>query len=333
MGNRQMKVLVTGAAGYIGQHTVLELSRQGYSVVGLDRVGGPGIVQADLTQLDQVKEALRPYHIGDVIHLAALTNIPDSQSDPAWYYWNNVSGSLNLLEVMRRRGIDRIVFASSSSVYGYPQQTVNRETLPIGEGHPRMPVNPYARSKLMFEYVLADCALVNEIKHVSLRYFNVAGCDLEGKVYNWGQEGSNLIPRVLEVALGIRPEIVINGGDYYTKDGTAVRDYVHVTDVARANVAAMESLGRREHRYAYNVGTGRGYSVREVIEACRRVTGHPIPESVGPRREGDPEKLVAVIEEARRGIAWDPRVGNLDPIVESAWHVARKTLEKEPGRI
>ncbi len=319
--NSDAYVLVTGGAGYIGSHTVKQLLRHGRKVVALDDLSAgrrelvlcDEFVEADLAELSSIRKAVADYQIGAVIHFAAYTAVGESVEDPEKYYRNNLVGGLNLLRAMRERGIRTFIFSSSAAVYGEPQD------IPIKEDHPTSPVNPYGRSKLMFEEILSDCGRAYALQHVSLRYFNAAGSDVEGEIGEWHEPETHLIPIVLEAAAGRRPHIEIYGSDYPTEDGTGVRDYIHVDDLARAHVAALKAVEDGYAAPVYNLGIGRGYTVRQVIEACRRVSGLDIPVIEGPRRPGDPPALVADPARAREELGWEPQFTELEPIVESAW--------------
>jgi len=332
----QEHILVTGGAGYIGSHTIKQLLARGRNVVALDNLSAghremvlcDELVVADITDVDVLRQVFSRYRIGAVMHFAAHTAVGESVEVPEKYYRNNIVGSLNLLRAMLERDVRTIIFSSSAAVYGEPRD------VPISEDHPTQPVNPYGRSKLMFEKMLYDCGDAYALRHVSLRYFNAAGSDEEGEIGERHDPESHLIPIVLEAAAGLRPHIEIYGTDYPTEDGTGVRDYIHVDDLARAHVAALEAV---EDGYAapiYNLGIGRGYTVRQVIETCRLLTGREIPVVEGPRRPGDPPALVADPSRAMRELDWQPRCTTLEPIIRSAWRwmqadrLARSDLER-----
>lgn len=314
-------ILITGGAGYIGSHTIKELLRDGREVVALDNLSAghrelvlcEEFVEGDLADAALLRRTLRRYPIQAVIHFAAHTSVPESVANPAKYYWNNVVCGLTLLGAMVEAGVQAIVFSSSAAVYGDPVR------VPIPEDHPTKPKNPYGRTKFIFEGVLRDYGVAHGLRHVSLRYFNAAGSDPEGEIGECHDPETHLIPIVLEVAVGKRREVQIFGTDYETKDGTAVRDYIHVTDLARAHVLALRALEEGCPAPAYNLGTGRGYTVREVVETCRRVTGREIPAVDAPRRAGDPAALVADPSRAVRDLGWEPQFTALNPIVETAW--------------
>lgn len=314
-------ILVTGGAGYIGSHTIKELLRDGREVVALDNlsVGHRELVlcrefvQADLSDVDALQRTFRRYPIEAVIHFAAHTSVPESVENPAKYYYNNVGCGLALLDAMVETGVKTIVFSSSAAVYGDPVR------VPIPEDHPTEPKNPYGRTKLVFEGILHDYGVAHGLRHVSLRYFNAAGSDPEGQIGECHDPETHLIPIVLEAAIGKRSQVQIFGTDYDTPDGTAVRDYIHVTDLARAHVLALRALEEGRAAPAYNLGTGRGHTVREVVEACRKSSRRAIRAVEAPRRAGDPAALVADPTRARRDLGWEPQFTTLEPIVETAW--------------
>jgi UDP-glucose-4-epimerase GalE len=314
-------VLVTGGAGYIGSHAAKALSRAGYLPVTLDNLSrghatavrwGP-FVQAgllDAAALDAVFAEHRPVA---VMHFAALSTVGESVADPGLYYSNNVAGTLGLLEAMRRAGCGRIVFSSTCATYGLP------ETLPITEATPQAPVNPYGASKLMVERILADAGAAYGLEHVALRYFNAAGADPEGEAGEAHDPETHLIPLALAAAAGQGAELAVFGDDYPTPDGTCIRDYIHVTDLARAHLLALERLRAGAPSRAYNLGNGRGFSVRAVIAAAAAVTGRPVPHRFAPRRPGDPPVLVADAALAAAELGWTPERAALETQIADAW--------------
>jgi len=314
-------ILVTGGAGYIGSHTAKELLKAGYQVVVIDDLSSghrefvltPHFVRADIRDRQALTEVFQKFPITAVMHFAALTSVPESVADPARYYEVNLWGTFQLLEAMRAFGVKLFVFSSSAAVYGDP------EKIPIPENHPTKPKSPYGKTKLMAEEMLADYAKAYDFRYVSLRYFNAAGSDPEGEIGEWHEPERHLIPIVLEAALGKRPYVEIYGTDYETPDGTGIRDYIHVSDLASAHVLALQYLEHGGKSDVFNLGIGRGYSVREVVEICRRVTGREIPVREAPRRPGDPAILVADPSKAERALGWKPRFTELAPIVETAW--------------
>jgi UDP-glucose 4-epimerase len=315
-----MNILVTGGAGYIGSHAARLLDRTGHQVWIYDNLctGHRGaalsgrLIEGELADRGKLESALRENRIDAVMHFAAFALVGESVIDPAKYYQNNVMASLTLLEAMRVAGVHRIVFSSTTATYGAP------EHVPITESTPQQPINPYGFCKLVIERALADYAHAYGFGYAALRYFNAAGAAPEGDLGEDHQPESHLIPIVLQVALGQRDQITIFGDDYPTPDGTCIRDYIHVDDLSTAHLKALDRLqaGKGLH---LNLGTGRGYSVREVIDTCRRITGHRIPAVVGPRRAGDPPRLVADASRARAELDWQPRCMELAPIVETAW--------------
>lgn len=315
-----MKVFVTGGAGYIGSHAVRLLSRAGHDVWVYDnlscghRAAVPDgrLIEGELMDRPRLVEAMRAKQIDAVMHFAAFAYVGESVTDPGRYYQNNVVASLNLLEAMREAGVGRIVFSSTTATYGVPQR------VPITEDEPQRPINPYGFGKLVIERALADYAAAYGLRYAALRYFNAAGASPDGDLGEDHRPETHLIPLVLEVALGKRPHVTIFGDDYPTPDGTCIRDYVHVDDLGAAHVAALEKLAESA-ALQLNLGTGRGYSVREVIEACRRITGHAIPTKPGPRRAGDPPELVADARRAGQVLGWRPQYADIESIVRTAW--------------
>jgi UDP-glucose 4-epimerase len=315
-----MKVLVTGGAGYIGSHAVRALLNAKHEVWVYDNlsyghraavVGAP-LIEGDLHERDKLEAVLRANHIEAVMHFAAFALVGESVVDPAIYYGNNVLGTYHLLEAMRAVGVKNIVFSSTTATYGQPL------VVPIAETTPQAPINPYGFSKLVVEHMLDDYARAYDLSFVALRYFNAAGASPAGDIGEDHTPETHLIPIVLQVALGQRAQITIFGDDYPTPDGTCIRDYIHVDDLADAHVRSLAHL-QLGQGLKLNLGTGRGYSNREVVEACRRVTGHPIPAEMGPRRPGDPAELVADASLARRAFGWQPHYTTIDAIVATAW--------------
>ncbi len=315
-----MKVLLTGGAGFIGSHLVRTLQRAGHTPVVLDNlckghpdaIGETELIVADLADRQAVATALREHAIDAVIHLAAFIEAGESVQHPDKYFHNNTLIGLSLLDAMREVGVSTLVFSSTAAVYGTP------ESIPIGETDRLAPINPYGASKLCVEYMLQAYAAAYEMAFVSLRYFNVAGADPEGGIGEDHHPETHLIPLVLQVALGQREQIKIFGHDYDTPDGTCVRDYIHVCDLADAHVLALSAAEAGQVK-AYNLGNGAGFSVREVIESCRTVTGHAIPAENAPRRPGDPARLVASADKAREELNWLPKFPDLETIVAHAW--------------
>jgi UDP-arabinose 4-epimerase len=319
-------VLVTGGAGYIGSHACKVLARAGYCPVVFDNLSrghreavrwGP-LVEGDLVERAKVVAALEQHRVSVVMHFAAYAYVGESVTDPALYYANNLGGSLTLLDAMREVGIDKIVFSSTCATYGTPAQVPIRETMP------QLPVNPYGETKLAIERALHWYGEAYGLRWVSLRYFNAAGADPEGEIGERHEPETHLVPLVLEAALGDRQRIDIYGTDYPTPDGTAIRDYIHVQDLAEAHLRALELLLAGGQSAALNLGTGRGHSVREVIRAAEAVSGKSIPCRETARRPGDPPVLVADAGLAAELLGWRAQVSDLDTIVRTAlaWHVS-----------
>jgi len=316
-----VNVLVTGGAGYIGSHAARQLAKAGHEVWVYDNLSlghraavAPGrLIEGELMDRPRLTTALTEKRIDAVMHFAAFAAVNESVVDPAKYYQNNVVASLNLLEAMRAAGVARIVFSSTTATYGVP------EVVPITEDEPQRPINPYGFAKLVVEQALADYAAAYGLGYAALRYFNAAGASPAGDLGEDHTPETHLIPIVLEVALGKRPHITVFGEDYPTPDGTCIRDYIHVDDLGTAHVLALEKLEPGQG-LKLNLGTGRGHSVREVIEACRRLTGHSIPTQSGARRAGDPPALVADSRLAQRVLGWQPQFPDLESIVGTAWN-------------
>jgi UDP-arabinose 4-epimerase len=314
-------VLVTGGAGYIGSHTCKALAKAGFTPVTYDSLvyghdwavkWGP-LERGDILGSGRLAAVLKRYHPLAVIHFAAFAYVGESVTDPAKYYRNNVVGTLSLLEAMREEGVSNIVFSSTCATYGIPT------AVPITENEPQKPINPYGTSKLMVEQILGDFRAAYGLNSVALRYFNAAGADPEGEIGEAHDPETHLIPLVLDAARGKRANITIFGEDYDTEDGSCIRDYIHVQDLARAHVLAMERLRSGALKPAYNLGTGRGYSVKEVIAAARRATNLTIPVAHGPRRPGDPARLVADASAARTDLGWTPALADIEEIIATAW--------------
>ncbi len=315
-----MNILVVGGAGYVGSHAVQAIQAAGHSVWVYDNLsmGHRGavpedrLIVGDLIDQPLLQSVLVKHQIDAVMHFAACALVGESVKNPAKYYQNNVVATLSLLEAMRATDVKRFIFSSTTATYGIPQ------TIPITEQEPQLPINPYGFTKLVIERALADYAHAYGFAYAALRYFNAAGAAADGSIGEDHTPESHLIPIVLQVALGQRQQITVFGNDYNTPDGTCIRDYVHVEDLASAHLKALDHL-QPGQGIQLNLGTGRGTSVREVIEACRRVTGHPIPEVLGERRPGDPDALVADASQAHTVIGWQPQYMDIERIVETAW--------------
>ncbi len=329
-------VIVTGGAGYIGSHVCKLLAQAGLTPVTVDNLvcGHRSAVKwgpleiCDLTNPTEIAGVLARYNPVAAMHFAAFAYVGESVLAPEKYYYNNVVGSLSLLRSLRANSIDKMVFSSSCATYGIP------DVVPIPESHSQLPVNPYGRSKLMVEQVLHDFAAAHEFRYVSLRYFNAAGADPAGEIGEDHDPETHLIPSAIEAALGKRPHLEIFGSDYPTPDGTTIRDYTDVTDLALAHVAALNYLLDGGIAIALNLGTGVGHSVREVVASVERVSKRKVPVRDAPRRPGDPPVLVADPAEARRVLGWKPMITDLDGIVRSAWNWHTRTEGSiRPGRV
>jgi UDP-glucose 4-epimerase len=314
-----LKILVTGGAGYIGGTVALRLLSAGHKVLIYDNFchghrdlvpAGTQLIEGDIADRERLTQILRDEQVDGVMHFAALIEAGESMKHPEIYFRNNTASTLSLLEAMLAADVDRLVFSSTAAVYGEPR------SMPIEEDAVLAPTNPYGESKLLVEYMLTWMNRIHGLRYASLRYFNVAGA-VEGRGEAHEPE-SHLIPLILDVALGRRKSINIFGKDSPTPDGTCIRDYVHVGDLADAHILALEGLNARS-RLIYNIGNGRGFSVREVVDAVRRITGHPIPVVEEPRRPGDPAVLVASSKRIVEELGWTPRFSSLDDIVRSAW--------------
>ena len=315
-----MNVMVVGVAGYIGSHAVRLLVDAGHAVTVYDNlsrghreaVPAGMLVEGELSDRAKVVATLKEKKIDAVMHFAAFALVNESVSDPALYYRNNVIDAVELLDAMREADVKKIVFSSTTATYGEP------DNIPIPETTPQEPINPYGFTKLVFENALADYAKAYGFAYAALRYFNAAGARPDGSIGEDHDPETHIIPIVLQVALGQRDKITIFGDDYPTSDGTCVRDYIHIDDLGDAHLKALERLEPGKG-ICVNLGTGRGTSVREIVETCREVTGHPIPEVMGERREGDPPELIADARLAAEVLGWTPKYTDLKSIIQTAW--------------
>lgn len=314
-------VLVTGGAGYIGSHTIRELTAAGHEILIYDSlekghaaaVSNYRLIVGDLHDGLKLDRIFREFHIEAVVHFAAYIEAGESVIDPGKHFRNNTAGTLSLLQAMVRGEVRQLVFSSTAAVYGEP------ERVPIEETDRKDPTNAYGLSKWMVEQMLDWFHRAHGLRSISLRYFNAAGAHPSGEVGEVHHPETHLIPLILQVPLGKREKIYIFGEDYDTPDGTCIRDYIHVMDLASAHVLAVQALESGMGREAFNVGNGSGFSVRQVVDVAREVTGHPIPAEVRPRRDGDPARLIASSEKLRRTLGWAPKYPDLKQIVESAW--------------
>lgn len=314
-------ILVAGGAGYVGSHMVKLLLKKGHGVTTLDNLSsgyrdavvGGEFIEGDLADQELLEKIFVDKKYDEVIHFASHIQVGESVQKPGKYYRNNFSNTLNLLDTMARHGITRFIFSSSAAVYGVPENT------PVDEKHPKRPINPYGLSKWMVEQALENYDKAYGLKSTSLRYFNVAGADPGGELGERHDPETHLIPLVLQVASGRREDISVYGRDYPTKDGTCIRDYIHVSDLCDAHLLALEALSDGASTGAYNLGNENGFSVQEVIDTAQHVTGRSIKVVDAPRRTGDPPVLVAAAELAKKKLGWEPRYPELETIIEHAW--------------
>ncbi|MFZ1109721.1 MAG: UDP-glucose 4-epimerase GalE [Rhodomicrobium sp.] len=322
-GNREENhtVLVTGGAGYIGSHACKALLKAGYLPVAYDNLvyghewaakWGP-LERGDILDRSRLDEVIELYRPSAIMHFAAFAYVGESVADPGRYYRNNVFGSLNLLEAARDHGIQQFVFSSTCAIYGIPEQ------LPMIEDTPQRPINPYGASKLMVERMLSDFGAAHRFRSIALRYFNAAGADQEGEIGEAHDPETHLIPLVLDAVSGRRESVTIFGCDYDTPDGTCIRDYVHVSDLADAHVKALNALCSGSPSQVFNLGNGNGFSVRQVVQTVEGVTGLKVPVKLGERRSGDPAALVSDATKAKEVLGWQPQFVDLDDVVRTAW--------------
>lgn len=318
-----MAVLVCGGAGYIGSHCVYGLLDRNEEVVVLDNLqtghraavsGAARFYEGDIRDVEFLDKVFTENSIEAVIHFAANSLVGVSMNEPLEYYDNNVYGTQVLLQAMTRHKTGRIVFSSTAATYGEP------ESIPILETDRTLPTNPYGETKLAMEKMMKWADNAHGLKYIALRYFNVAGAHESGRIGEDHKPETHLIPLILQVPLGKRESISIFGDDYDTTDGTCIRDYIHVTDLVKAHILALESLRNGSGSTVYNLGNGEGFSVKEMIEAARRVTGHPIPAVICPRRAGDPSTLIASSQKAREKLGWEPSFNSVEDIIASAWN-------------
>lgn len=319
-------VLVTGGAGYIGSHTCKALAQAGYLPISYDNLSrgfrdavrfGP-LVVGDIADRATLDAALAEHKPIAILHFAAVAYVGESMADPVLYYRNNTAGALSLIEAALAAGIDKLVFSSTCATYGVPK------TLPIDEDTPQQPINPYGRSKRMVEQMLQDIGAVSPLRSVALRYFNACGTDPDGEIGENHDPETHLLPLAINAALGLGPQLQVFGTDYPTPDGTCIRDYIHVTDLADAHLRALTYLENGGATTAINLGTGSGFSIREILTAVERVLGSPVPHQVSPRRPGDPPSLVALAEKARDVLGWEAKHSDIETIVRTAAAWARR---------
>ncbi|MGE3874832.1 MAG: UDP-glucose 4-epimerase GalE [Parvibaculaceae bacterium] len=327
-------VLVTGGAGYVGSHTCKLLAARGILPVSFDSLvkghremvsWGP-LVVGDIRDKAAIRKAIADHQAEAVFHFAALAYVGESVERPDAYYDVNVAGTMALLAAMREMSVTKLIFSSSCATYGIPDR------VPIDENEPQRPINPYGRTKLIGEQMLSEHGKAFGLRHAILRYFNAAGCDVEGRLVEKHDPEPHLIPRALMAAAGFGPPLQIHGTDYDTPDGTAIRDYVHVDDLAAAHYQALDRLSYAPGAIVLNIGTGRGYSVRQVIDMVERVTGREVPFTEGPRRPGDPPVLIAATERAADMLDFTPQYSDLETIVRTAWRGIQSVCRVPPER-
>jgi UDP-glucose 4-epimerase len=319
-------ILITGGAGYVGSHTNKLLSQRGYETVVFDNLvyGHREFVKwgefffGDLAKKEEIRKCFKTYRIEAVMHFGGYAFVGESVTDPSRYYWNNVVNTLNLIDIMREFSICPVIFSSSCATYGLP------ERIPLTEDHPQHPINPYGKTKFMVEGILDDYCRAYDIRYVSLRYFNAAGADPDGEIGERHDPETHLIPLVLEAALGRRENVRIFGTDYDTPDGTCIRDYIHVTDIAEAHMLALEYLANGGGSDVFNLGNGSGFSVKEVIDTARAVTGKNITTADWNRRDGDPPVLIGCSDKIKKTLLWKPQYEDLAVIIGTAWNWHKK---------
>lgn len=321
-------ILIAGGAGYIGSHVNKMISRKGYDTVVLDNLiyGHKEFVKwgkfykCDLCDVKETEKIFKSNKIDAVMHFSAYTYVGESVADPSKYYKNNVSNTLNLLDVMVKYGVKKFIFSSTCATYGFPIE------IPITESHPQNPINPYGKTKLMIEKILEDYDKAYGLKYINLRYFNASGADPELEIGEWHNPETHLIPLAVYNALGLTPNITVFGTDYDTDDGTCVRDYIHVNDLAKAHILALEYLNENNKSDSFNLGNGKGFSVKKIIDTVEKVSGLKLNVEYGKRREGDPAVLVGSSKKAIKVLGWKPEFYKIEDIVETAylWHKKNK---------
>jgi len=326
MNRNSKQILVVGGAGYIGAHMVHRLVDGGYKVIVLDNLSTGRrdfvpkqaiFVKGDLRRPKDIEKVFDKYNIDAVMHFAAAISVPESVSNPLKYYENNIVGCVNLFKAMLANGVKRIVFSSSAAVYGEPERNS------IEENNRTAPTNPYGYTKLVIEQLLKDLSVSAGLKYIALRYFNAAGSHPSGKLGQWYPGITNLVPSIMRVIRREQKKLLIFGDDYPTKDGTCIRDYIHVEDLCEAHLLALQRLFSSAKSAVFNLGSGVGYSVKQMIDAVERITGKTIPHKIVGRRPGDPSNLVASYAKAKRVLGWQPKLG-LDEIISSAWKFEQK---------
>lgn len=334
MTDGAMPILVTGGAGFIGSHTCKALAGHGFEPIAFDNLStgnkrsvkwGP-LVEGNILDTELLKTTIKRHRPEAIVHFAASAYVGESAANPAKYYRNNVAGLLSLLDAALHNKLKSLVFSSSCATYGVPSE------LPIDEGSEQNPVSVYGRTKLFGEAILADYSAGYGLRHVILRYFNASGADPDREIGEWHEPETHLIPLALMAAAGTGPELCVFGSDYDTPDGTCIRDYVHVSDLARAHVLALRHLLNGGENLAVNLGSGAGYSVAEILETVRKATGRTVPHKVGPRRAGDPPALYACCSLARKALGFEPEISDLDAIIRSAAPFFGATCDARPSQ-
>jgi len=326
MGVIKSMILITGGAGYIGSHINKLLNKDGYDTIVLDNFSSSNkntvkwgkLVEAELKDTQALNKIFNKYQIDGVIHCAAFTSVPESVEYPAMYLKNNYQNTLNLIKVMKQNNVKDFIFSSTASLYGNPLE------MPITENAPTKPINPYGQSKLLVEKTLENESKNGNLNYIALRYFNASGADPESEIGEMHNPETHLIPLILNTAMGKQSYISIYGENYNTPDGTCIRDYVHVNDIAKAHILALNYLKDKQKSKIFNLGNGEGFSVKEVINTCQEVTGTTIPTIIKSPRKGDPEKLVADSTKIRKELNWKPKYDTLNKIVETAWNWHKK---------
>ncbi|MCL0100866.1 UDP-glucose 4-epimerase GalE [Peptococcaceae bacterium] len=323
------KILVTGGAGYIGSHVIKALGEKGYEVITYDNLSTGHrwavlfgeLEVGDILDSKKLKEVFEKHKPDAVMHFAAHIVVPESVKQPLKYYMNNVSGTINLLNVMQEFGVDKFIFSSTAAVYGIP------EKIPVSETAPLKPINPYGYGKMVVEQILKDLSRAKDFNYISLRYFNVAGADFEARIGEGKEDTTHLITMCVRTALGIRDVLNIYGTDYPTHDGTGIRDYIHVDDLAEAHILALEYLLNGGTSEVFNCGYSRGFSVKEVVKAAKKVTGVDFPVEYTDRRPGDPPALVADASKIKEKLNWLPKYNDLEYIIKTAWEWEKKKVK------
>lgn len=314
-------ILIAGGAGYIGSQVNKELNKKGYETIIFDNLSSGHkelvkwgeFVQGDLKNIEEIEDVFKKYPIEVVLHFSAFKAVGESVIDPQKYYQNNVANTLNLLRVMLENNVKKFIFSSTAATYGNPKY------IPVDENHPQNPINPYGESKLMIEHILRDYSRAYDFRYVALRYFNACGADLDGEIGEWQGSGLNLIPLVLDAAIGAKEDIKIFGTDYPTPDGTCIRDYIHVYDLTTAHILSLDYLLNGGKSEFFNLGNGKGFSVKEVINMAKKITKIDFRVTEDKRREGDPPILLADAKKAQKVLGWQTKYPDLETIIGSAW--------------